>query len=403
MSKQWVEQIQNVKQASTSMYLSGVAKAALTEIYVEAQSKGLLCVMQAAAAQDVSRDEILDSAAYLLTKHAINQVDEAMEYYRAIADVAPQYPDLIHAMTKAKLTSFKNIDVTIPIGEDFQASLGWMLVEGYSKDDARLETIEQRAPLIAEMLKLYDNEYMSIQRSITIGSLRRNVLEAPFSPQRPGHVALRKLAFNGELSGADESREMLESVMERLLGGKSPNPAEFADELAKIDLNPSYLAKYLERDFAFLLAKVHGTVSKDEDRAKIYLSKPEALDMLNLFKVFLAKHQMDVTEMGWCLYANKSPSMAQDCANRFPGEKDYASMAMLTMLSDGDMFGGVDDAQGHFAMQWLKSLTPQQALSLKADDKCLLKLYTIRGEKALLGKLKSASERDRAIGIDLGL
>lgn len=403
MSKQWVEQIQNVKQASTSIHLSGVAKAALTELYVDAQSKGLLCVIHAAAAQGVSRDEILDSAAYLLTKHAINQIDEAMEYYRAIAEVAPQYPDLIHAMTKAKLTSFKNVDVTIPIGEDFQASLGWMLVEGYSKDDSRLENIEQRAPLIAEMLKLYDNEYMSIQRSITIGSLRRNVVEAPFSPQRPAHAALRKLAFNGELSGADESREMLESVMLRMLGGKSPDPVNFADELAKIDLNPSYLVKYLERDFAFLLSKVHDTVSQDEDRAKLYLSKPDALDIINQFKAFMAKHQMDVTEMGWCLYANKSPSMAQDCADRFPGEKDYASMVMLTMLSDGDMFGGVDDAQGYFAKQWLKSLTPQQALSLKADDKCLLKLYTIRGEKALLGKLKSVNERDRAIGIDLGL
>lgn len=403
MSKQWVEQIQNVKQASTSMYLSELAKAALTEIYIEAQSKGLLDVMRAAAAQGVSRDEILDSASYLLTKHAINQVDEAMEYYRAIAEVAPQYPDLIHAMTKAKLTSFKNVDMVIPIGEDFQASLGWMLVEGYSKDDARLETIEQRAPLIAELLKLYDNEHMSIQRSITIASLRRNVVEAPFASQRPGHATLRKLAFNGELSGSDESREMLESVMERMLGGKMPNPVHFADELAKIELNPSYLIKYLERDFAFLLAKVHDAVSQDEDRAKLYLSKPETLDIFNQFKAFLVKHQMDVTEMGWCLYANKSPSMAQDCADRFPGEKDYASMAMLTMLSDGDMFGGIDDSAGYFAKQWLKTLTPQEALSLKADDKCLLKLYTIRGEKALLGKLNSANERDRAIGIDLGL
>ena len=403
MSKQWVEQIQNVKQASTSMYLSEVAKAALTEIYIEAQSKGLLDVMRAAAAQGVSRDEILDSASYLLTKHAINQVDEAMEYYRAIAEVAPQYPDLIHAMTKAKLTSFKNVDVVIPIGEDFQASLGWMLVEGYSKDDARLETIEQRAPLIAELLKLYDNEHMSIQRSITIASLRRNVVEAPFASQRPGHATLRKLAFNGELSGSDESREMLESVMERMLGGKMPNPVHFADELAKMELNPSYLIKYLERDFAFLLAKVHDAVSQDEDRAKLYLSKPETLDIFNQFKAFLVKHQMDVTEMGWCLYANKSPSMAEDCADRFPGEKDYASMAMLTMLSDGDMFGGIDDSAGYFAKQWLKTLTPQEALSLKADDKCLLKLYTIRGEKALLGKLNSANERDRAIGIDLGL
>ncbi|KPC17525.1 Uncharacterized protein AC499_0727 [Pseudomonas amygdali pv. lachrymans] len=385
------------------MYLTGVAKAALTELYVEAQSKGLLTVMQAAAEQEASREEILDSAAYLLTKHAINQVDDAMEYYRAIAEVAPEYPDLIHAMTKAKLTSFKNIDVSIPIGEDFQASLGWMLVEGYAKDDARLETLEQRAPLIAEMLKLYDNEHMSIQRSITIGSIRRNIIDAPFSPQSPGHLTLRKLAFNGELTGADESREMLESIMLRMLGSKSPDPKVFAEELARIELNPRYIKKYLESDFSFFLSRVHTKVSQDEDSAKLNLSKPNTLIIFNQFKAFISKHEMDATEMSWCLYANKSPSMAQQCAERLPGEKDYASLSMLSMLSDGDMFGGVDDAQSYFAKQWLKSLTPQQALSLKADDKCLLKLYTIRGEKALLNKIKSVSERDRVIGIDLGL
>lgn len=405
MSKNWFEQIQNVMQASTSINLTRLATDALAEIYLEVQSQGMLSTLNAAIDQGMVRAEVLECAAYLLTHHRITDVDEAIEYYRSIADVVTQYPDLIYVVNRARLTSFKNVDVDIPIDRDFQASVGLMLIEGYYPRDTTLkaESIEGRVPHIKEMLRLLDNEHMAIQRTISLNSLRRFVIEAPYAPERPAHLQLRQLAFNGAITSSEESREMLESAMKRLLGLKPPTPGDFASELERLELNPNYLEKYLLRDYAFMLPQMHKELGEEDAAAEQYLSRPESSEIFNQFRVFLESHRLDVPEMVWTLYANKTPSQAMECAERHPDNHDYASQSMVEMLAEADQYGGIEGSQGVFATQWLKSLTPDEALALKLEDKYILKLYSIRGEKALLRNVKTAQVRDQAIGIDLGL
>ena len=404
MSKNWFEQIQNVKQASTSINLTKVARDALSEIYLEVQSQGMLSSLSAAIDQGMARVEVLECAAYLLTQHRITDVDEAIKYYQSIADVVTQYPDLIYVVNRARLTSFKNVDVDIPIDRDFQAAVGLMLAEGYPRDaHFKLESAEGRVPQIKEMLRLLDNEQMAIQRTISLDTLRRNVIEAPYAPERPAHLELRQLAFNGANTSSEESREMLESVIKRLLGLKPPKPADFSAELERLELNPIYLQKYLQRDYSFMLPQVHKELGEEDSTAEQYLSRPETLEIFNQFRAFLAKHGMDGVETVWTLYANKTPSQALECAERHPLNRDYASQSMLEMLTEADKYGGVEGSQGVFATQWLKSLAPDEALALKLEDKCILKLYAIRGEKALLRNVKAAQFRDQAIGMDLGL
>jgi len=404
MSSNWIEQIQNVKQASTSINLTAAARAALAEIYQEVQSQGLLNVLNAASEEGLKRTDILDCAAYMLTRHAIRDQEEAIEYFRSVADVATQFPDLIYAVNKAKLTSAVNVYPEIPMDQDFQASLGVMLIGSLpTGSNHKLETIEQRVPLLKEMLRLYDNEHMSIQRTISINSLRRNILDFPYAPERPAHLGLRRLAFSGQVSGNEESREMLGSMLKRMLGAKPPAPAEFAAEIERLELNPAYLARYFERDLCHLLDGVHGEVYEEQEKAIGYLTKPEILEVFGQFRSFLTKHDIDPIETIWSLYTNKSPSEAQDCAERHPENRDYVAHHMIEWLANSDGFGDAKDPGLVFATQWLKSLEPREALELKLDDKQLLKLYSIRGENALVSKLKSEHARDKALGSDLGL
>lgn len=403
MHFQWAEQIRVIRD-SHPYSLTAPARNALNEVYVEVMSAGLKQSIQDAIAHGLDRNATLDDCAFLLTRQPIQTKDDACDYYREITRAAREFPDLIYRINQMNLTQFNNVAVSFSPGDDYEVLLGLMLIKNYpGTSDSKVEDMEQRLAAIREMLEIYNSPDMQVQYRITLQSLQASLENKPFSPERPGHMALRELVFGHQKTNNVESQEALRRTIEQLAGMSPFDTQKMRDDLARIELNATYLKKYLVSDFYYMLGSIYNDAESSHEVAKENLSHLKGVGCVNLFKQFLKRHGLDAQELGWSLYTGKSASMAQERAALYEPDQDYVARHMISTLCDGDGTGDHDSPEALYSILWLKALEPDEYMALQLEDREWLKLYEIQGDANILKKLVKEASREKAFNIDLGL
>lgn len=373
----------------------------ILDTYYEVMEYGLKQAIADATMRYSDRSEVASLFAYLLVKaQDIHPLPE-LPHYQAIAEAAKDSKAFLSCL-EPKNRSW-NYQPNFPdTHEGHEAMIGYILATWYP-DNAidELLSFEKNATAMIEALSILDISETQVRRDITL-NMMRGYFEVNDARSSEAHLNLRELAFNGKITSNKESLEALKTAVNIIYGASQYDSYKLMSAFDKVELNPRYIDINLVPDFYFLLSGLPR--HDDAGIENINSRSKEALACLVLFKDFLIKHEKDYKALIWCLLKMEPASAAQEKSELYPEGENYAARDFISMLCDGDDFGGYDAPDGKLMQIWLKSLSLEECLALKIDnDRHWLKLHEIRGEKALIQKLSTNVARDRALSADLGL
>lgn len=371
---------------------------AILETYNEVQAYGLRQAIADATLRYNDPEEVAQLFAYLMIKAQDVYPLPEFAHYRAIGEAAKDSKEFLSCLAPKKRTW--GYDPKFPKTEEGRAAmLGYILTTWYP-DSAidKMGRVSESSEAIIQALTLLDAPETKSRHWAIISSLR-NYFEENELVTTEAHLNLRRVSFDGSLTNNSESFNSLTKVVTMLAGLKQFDTAKLQAALDKININENYKKGFFDQDFFYVL---NGLDAVEDNSLKDISSDAPAC--YSLFREFLIKLGKDDIALSWCLIRKLPASHTELTSSRYPSDRNYAARDFVSVLCDGDDFGGYDCPEGRLMQTWLKSLSLEECLALKIDnDRHWLKLHEIRGDKALIQKLSTNVAKDRAISADLGL